>query len=203
MEDLTEEQIQEIKEKIATMSPEELEELKKKQAELIGQQGGECPFCLMGKGQIPTKKVYEDNEFLAILDINPANKGHVLLIPKEHVNNSLQLNREMTMKLYFLANEISKRLVEVVKAEGVNLFVANGGVAGQRVEHLMVHIIPRFNNDKISFLWDAKKIDEKEFDEIVNGFSSFNPEQPNLLEKDSPKEEEEVIEDYQEPVRTP
>jgi len=195
--ELSEEQVNELKKKLENMSPEEIEELKKQQEEYMKQQGNECPFCLMAENKISVKKVYEDNEFLAILDINPANKGHVLIFPKEHYTNSLELDREMAMKIYFLANEISKKLVEVVNAEGINLFVANGSVAGQRVEHLILHLIPRFKDDKVSFMWDAKKIDENEFNEIIEGFKDFRPaeeikEKPEEINYDEYYEEERI-----------
>ena len=85
-----EEQQEKLKELLATLNPEE-------QEQLVGKR--ECPFCLMGQGKIPVKTVYEDGEVKAILDINPANKGHILLFPKDHAGVLAQVPDNIIKKV--------------------------------------------------------------------------------------------------------
>ncbi len=107
----------------------------------------DCVFCKIVRGEIPAEKVYEDDNFLAFLDITPINPGHVLLIPKEHYENLYNIPDETMQK----AGPIIKKLALMVKkgtdAEGVNLGMNNEKAAGQLVPHAHFHIMPRFFND--------------------------------------------------------
>ncbi len=157
---LTEDQIKVLKEKLESMDPEELEELKK-------QQGSQCPFCLIVEGKIESKVVYEDDKVIAVLDINPANPGHTILFPKFHFPTNKDLSSEDLNYIFKVANDLANSIVKAINAQGFNLYFSNGEAAGQKVSHLMIHIIPRFNEDKINFTWQPKKISEEEMDKIV------------------------------------
>ncbi len=150
-----EEQQQKIQE---LLSPEELEELRKQQ----------CPFCMIVAGKIPAKKIYEDDLVEAVLDINPANKGHVIVYPKNHYQFLFLMPDNEVARLFQVANKISKVVFELVGAQGTNIFLANGQVAGQTSPHVLVHVIPRFQDDGISFAWQSKKIDQAEMDAIAD-----------------------------------
>ena len=152
-----EEQQEKMQELLTQMSPEDLAEMQKQQ----------CPFCLISEGKIDAKAVYEDGIVKAVLDINPANKGHVILFPKEHATFLFQLKDETVAHLFKTANKLSKIIFEVMKAQGTNILVANGAVAGQNTPHTVVHIIPRFEKDELNFLWKPKKVDEKEHQAIA------------------------------------
>jgi len=80
--------------------------------------------------------------------------------------------------IWNVANSIGKKLLEVVSAEGVNFFAANGEAAGQRVGHFLIHIIPRFKEDGVNFGWNPKKISEEDYNLIVNSFEGFFVEEP-------------------------
>jgi len=188
--EMTEEQINAIKEKISQMSPEELENLKKEAAK-------QCPFCLMNQGKIPVKKVYEDGSLMGILDINPANKGHIILFPKMHYENSFEMDEIAINHIWNVANSIGKKLIEVVNAEGINFFVANGEAAGQRVGHFLIHIIPRFKDDNINFAWAPKEVSEEDMNLIVNSFQGFYVESPKKEEKVEEVVEEEPQEEIE------
>src|SRR3989344_1512891 len=168
-----EEQRRALQEFTRKLTPEQLEFLKK-------QQGG-CVFCSIIERKIESKKVYEDEKFLAVLDINPANKGHVLLMPKKHYEVLAQV--EDVGELFNLANNIARSIFESVKAEGTNIIVNNGTVAGQMVPHVVVNIIPRFKDDKVKVGWEKTEISDEEMDNVAKEISE------NLKNKIVKKEE--------------
>ena len=110
----------------------------------------QCIFCQIIEGKVASKKVYEDDVCTAILDINPANPGHVILLPKKHHAILPLVPDQDTAHLAVIAKRISKVLLSVLKANGTNVFVANGSVAGQRAPHVIIHIIPRKDKDGIT-----------------------------------------------------
>jgi len=152
---MTEQQIAELKEKIKNMSPGELKEFQKKQ----------CVFCHIISGKVQSKKVYEDEKALAILDINPANPGHVLLMPKEHYSILPQLPEDQIAHIFMVAKSLSNACLRALGAHGTNIIVANGVAAGQKANHFMVHIIPRKEEDGLVFDLPQKKIDQKKLSE--------------------------------------
>ena len=120
-------------------SPEEMAQ--------AGQQ--QCVFCHIAAGRVASKKVYEDDKVTAVLDINPASPGHVLLIPKEHYVVMPQIPEDVLQHLGMVAKGISHAQLRALKAQGTNLFVANGIAAGQRAQHFMLHVIPRMEGDNL------------------------------------------------------
>ncbi len=139
MPELTEEQRKQLEEKIKKMSPEELKEFQKQQ----------CIFCQIISGKVPSKKVYDDEKCIAVLDIAPASKGHLLIMPKEHYAIMPQIPDKEIGHLFLVSKYLSQVLLKVLKVSGTNVFVANGAVAGQRAQHFMLHLIPRKEGDKI------------------------------------------------------
>ncbi len=151
MQQLTEEQLKQL-------SPEQLAELQKKQ----------CIFCHVVAGAVASKRVYEDELVMGILDINPANPGHVLLIPKEHYGVMPQMPETVIRALARAAKKISLAMLRVFKAGGTNLFLANGVAAGQKAQHSMLHLIPRKEGDGINiFHLPKKELDEKQAAELT------------------------------------
>jgi len=121
----------------------------------LEEQKANCPFCKIIKGEIPSKKVYEDDKVVAVLDINPAVKGHVLVMPKEHYPILPYVPYEEFKHLFEITQDISRCLKKSLARTGANIFIANGWVAGQQSQHFMLHIIPREDNDGI-FLFNMK-----------------------------------------------
>ena len=148
---MTPEQVAELQEKIKNMSPEELREFQKKQ----------CIFCHIVSGKVQSKKIFEDDSTLAILDINPANPGHVLVLPKEHYSIMPQLSEEEIAHLFMIVKTISNGALRALAAAGVNIVVQNGIAAGQKAQHFMVHIIPRKENDGLNFELPQKEISDE------------------------------------------
>ncbi len=125
-----------------------------------------CIFCKIVSGDIPSKKVYDDPNFIGILDINPATEGHVLLIPKQHFQILPQMPQDIVGNLGLACASISAKILKGFKCDGTSIFIANGGVAGQRAPHFMVHIIPRKENDEILLNPTLKELDDSKFNSI-------------------------------------
>ncbi len=108
----------------------------------------DCLFCKIAAGEIPSSKVYENESILAFLDIQPVNRGHVLVIPKLHFERIADIDDEILGKIIKAGNKINKAIYKSsIKPEGLNLFLADGKAAGQEVFHTHLHLIPRFAND--------------------------------------------------------
>ncbi len=125
-------------------------EMSEEQKKALEEQKAQCPFCKIVKGELPTKKVYEDDKIVAILDINPAVKGHTLVMPKEHYPIMPLIPQDVFQHLFVKIKELSKCIKEALLCEGVSVFIANGGAAGQQSSHFMVHLIPREGGDGLS-----------------------------------------------------
>ena len=136
---LTPEQKNQLEEKLKNMSPEQLAELQKQQ----------CIFCQIISGKIPSKKIYEDNLCSVVMDINPASRGHLLILPKEHYSIMPQVPEKMLDHLFIISRNLSMVLLKFLKVDGTNVFIANGSAAGQRAQHFMVHLIPRKTGDQV------------------------------------------------------
>ncbi|MDP3918724.1 MAG: HIT family protein [Nanoarchaeota archaeon] len=161
-----EEQQKKIQEILVTLSPEEREQL-------VGKQ--QCPFCLMGKGQIPVKTVYEDDSLMAVLDINPANKGHVILFPKDHSQVLAQVADDLVGHMFIVANKIATGLFDALGADGTNIVVSNGLDAGQTSPHTIVNIIPRYKDDKVAIAWQGQKVEDAEMVELAEKIKAKIP----------------------------
>lgn len=109
----------------------------------------DCIFCKIVAGDIPANKVYEDGEILAFLDINPLGRGHTLLIPKVHVAKLRDCPGDILTKLTACISPLAEAILQAVGAEAYNVLCNNGRAAGQLVEHLHFHIIPRLPNDGV------------------------------------------------------
>ncbi|MFP4524168.1 MAG: HIT family protein [Candidatus Woesearchaeota archaeon] len=115
--------------------------------EALEQQKENCIFCKIIKGDIPSKKVYEDDKLIAIMDINPATKGHVLVIPKEHYPLLPVIPFEEVQHLFRKTKKLVKAMKEALLCRGITIFIANGAAAGQQSPHFLYHLIPREKND--------------------------------------------------------
>lgn len=114
----------------------------------------DCIFCSIINDVIPASMIYEDKDLLAFMDIQPVNKGHVLIISRQHKELITELEDDILRRIIVLAKNIDKAIRESgIKAEGVNLFLADGKSAGQEVPHVHLHIIPRFKNDGFGFIF--------------------------------------------------
>ena len=125
-----------------------------------------CLLCQIIEGKIPSKKVYEDDLILAVLDVNGANPGHCFVLPKNHYPILEQVPDPEIAGLFNVANKISSAIFENLGVQGTNIFVANGVPAGQTVAHFMLHVIPRLENDKVNLQWQPKQLTEEEMSTV-------------------------------------
>lgn len=119
-----------------------------------------CVFCKIIQGEIPCKKIYEDQDTLAFLDIACDSVGHTLVIPKKHCTNLLDVEPETLSKVMNTVALVSRHYVNNCGFDGVNLLNANGLSAHQSVFHLHFHIIPRKDNDG-KHLWPLENVKEE------------------------------------------
>lgn len=114
-----------------------------------------CVFCKIVAWETPSQRVYEDDKFIAFLDINPVNFGHTLIIPRDHHATLHEAPDEVLEGMIKLSKKIAQAVVRAMNAQGYNLGVNNGAVAGQAVDHVHFHLIPRFENDGFK-LWHGR-----------------------------------------------
>ncbi len=128
----------------------------------------DCIFCKIAAGEIPSRAIYEDDLFKVILDIEPATKGHALIIPKNHYDNVFDLGKSETEVIFPLAQKLATRMKEELGCDGLNIVQNNGEVANQTVKHFHLHLIPRYendiNHDKLN--WNHTELTAEEMDKV-------------------------------------
>jgi histidine triad (HIT) family protein len=112
----------------------------------------DCLFCRIIKGEIPSSIVYKDNDVIAFLDIFPFSKGHTIVVPVEHYFNLLDFPEEKMERYFSVLKVLSGRIKNALKADGINIIQNNFPAAGQVINHLHFHILPRWDNDGKSFM---------------------------------------------------
>ncbi|MEG0176466.1 HIT family protein [Anaerorhabdus sp.] len=125
-----------------------------------------CIFCKIIAGEIPSAKVYEDEYVLAILDISQVTYGHTLVLPKKHCTDILDVDQETMMHIASILPNLSKKIVSNTKALGCNILSNQGEVAGQTVNHLHFHIIPRYGSDD-SIVINFNESKKQDLDEVL------------------------------------
>ena len=125
----------------------------------------DCIFCKIVAGEIPASKVYEDDHFLAFLDIAQVTPGHTLVIPKKHARNLLEMTPDETAALFNIVSRVTKKVESATQPQGMNIISNMEEIAGQSVFHTHVHILPRYSQE------DDLKIDfiahEPDFDRLA------------------------------------
>ena len=128
-----------------------------------------CIFCNIVEGSIPSKKVYEDENILAILDISQATEGHTLVLPKKHYENILDIDKETLASLIEVVRSLSIKIVNNTGALGCNILNNCGEVSGQTVNHIHFHIIPRYKKDDLDIKFPTHELDLDEVLKKING----------------------------------
>jgi len=120
----------------------------------------DCIFCAIAAGEIPCFRIYEDDLALAYLDINPFTRGHALVIPKEHSKCLLDAGDDVLAALVSRVRKVAAHLKEALPCDGFNVLQNNGAAAGQTVNHLHFHIVPRYGSEPIAFESHPGDMDE-------------------------------------------
>lgn len=126
-----------------------------------------CVFCKIVNNEIPSQKVYEDAFVVAFLDINPVNPGHTLVVPKSHVENFEEASNENLSHLIIAAKKVAMAIMKAMGYKAFNLEVNNGAIAGQVVNHLHFHIVPRREDDGLTH-WPGKQYKEGQMDDVAD-----------------------------------
>lgn len=126
-----------------------------------------CVFCKMVAGQIPVTKIYEDHAMLSFLDISPVSDGHTLVIPKQHIEKLHDCPAELLGQVGSQLGRIAKAVASAMGCDGYNILCNNGRAAGQLIEHLHFHIIPRNTGDGVFDRWPAYGYEEGRIEQIA------------------------------------
>lgn len=131
----------------------------------------ECIFCKIVSGELPSYKVYEDEDVLAILDTTPVAKGHTLVLSKKHYVDVFDVDYQVLEKIAVVAKELSIKMKNDLGVDGVNWHNSSGVYAEQRVMHFHVHVVPRRKDDKICFdcvVLGRTDVTKEEFEEAAS-----------------------------------
>jgi len=143
--------------------------------EMQGQEQGGCLFCKLVSGEIPSKKIYDDQDVFAFLDINPRNPGHTLVIPKKHHLTMLDMSADDVGKLFRGVRAVAEAVKNGTNADGLSIVQSNGKAAGQVVNHVHVHIIPRYMSEgpiSLEGVLGVKKMPEETLNKVVDAIKS-------------------------------
>jgi len=113
----------------------------------------DCLFCKIVAGELPAEKVAEDERTVAFMDINPATRGHLLVVPRKHARDLLDIEPDELAAVAQASQRMARRAVEVLDADGVNLLNSCGAAAWQTVFHFHIHVIPRYADDPLRLPW--------------------------------------------------
>lgn len=129
-----------------------------------------CIFCKIAAGVIPSATLYEDEEFRVILDVGPAAKGHMLVLPKEHYANICEMPQELVARAFTIAKMMAEKMEKVLGCDGINVLQNNHEAAGQTVFHFHIHLIPRTKGDKMGITWKPGTLTDADREELVEKF---------------------------------
>jgi histidine triad (HIT) family protein len=108
-----------------------------------------CIFCRIAQKRVPANLVYEDEKAMAFLEIRPLNEGHTLIIPRLHYENIFDIPQELIMHIQGVTKRVALAVKKATQADGISIMQQNGKAAGQEIFHLHVHVIPRFEGQKL------------------------------------------------------
>ena len=128
----------------------------------------DCIFCKLSNGDIPTNALYEDDVVKVIFDLNPASKGHVLILPKNHFDDIYSMDDATAAHVFQVAVKVAKAMKETLGCEGLNIVQNNGEIAGQTVFHFHMHLIPRSKGDEVGLGWKMGELTEEDKQDILS-----------------------------------
>ena len=127
----------------------------------------DCIFCKIAAGEIPSRKIYEDSDLIAIMDLNPTSKGHSLIIPKEHCTNIYDIDEDIAAKVMKTAKKLATKMTVALNCDCFNLLQNNGETAGQTMFHFHMHLIPRYKDaDNNMLKFTSVSFSDEEMDSI-------------------------------------
>lgn len=133
----------------------------------------DCIFCKIVDGKIPATKIYEDDKVVSFLDIMPANKGHCLIVPKNHAQTLVEMHEEDLTATVKAVKKVARALSLSFGNASFNMVMNNGKEAGQIVNHAHIHLIPRFQKDRLRLKWSHLKYEGEEMNEYAEKIRKF------------------------------
>lgn len=133
----------------------------------------DCIFCKIANGEIPTRTVYEDEDFRVILDMSPLADGHALLMPKEHYKDVYDMPEELLGKAYIVAKRVADMMSKALGVDGFNILQNNGKAGGQTIFHFHIHLIPRYYVEGECINWIALEKTDEELDAALEKITSY------------------------------
>jgi histidine triad (HIT) family protein len=127
----------------------------------------DCIFCKIIAGKLPAQIVEEDERTVAFMDIRPATRGHILVIPREHARDLLDVSAEDLTATMLGVQRIARRMSERLHPDGVNVLNSCGAAAWQTVFHFHVHVIPRYEGDPLRLPWIPSEGDPQEIEAVA------------------------------------
>jgi len=131
-----------------------------------------CIFCAIESGNGPAWRIYEDEDTIAFMDINPATDGHALVIPREHVRDLWDIGEGRAERVMAATVRVAERIKRALNPDGMNVMHATGAAAFQTVFHFHLHVIPRYFNDPIKLPWVPRPGDRSKIAEIASKISA-------------------------------
>lgn len=113
----------------------------------------DCIFCKVIAGEIPSEVIDSDERTVTVLDINPATKGHVVVIPRDHAENLFEVSDEDLLATMVAARRVAEKMKASIRPAGFNLLNNVGRAAWQSIFHFHVHVIPRYEDDPLQLPW--------------------------------------------------
>jgi len=126
-----------------------------------------CIFCRIAQKQVPASFVYEDEKAIAFLDIKPLNEGHTLVIPKSHYESIFEIPVDLISQLHGVTKRIALAVKKATNADGISISQQNGKAAGQEIFHLHVHIIPRYEGQKLPSFSEVSQADQEKLSQTA------------------------------------
>jgi histidine triad (HIT) family protein len=147
----------------------------------------DCPFCNILAGDLPASIVFQDELCSGVMDIQPINPGHLLIMPNDHIEDLASLSPEVVSHMFLVAQQAAQAIRRSgIQCEGINLFLADGKAAMQEVPHVHLHIIPRYQDDGFGFQFSPRYAELPTRDELEN--NAFHIKQ--AFEAHPPKDQE-------------
>jgi len=126
----------------------------------------DCVFCKIARGEIDSKKIYEDGDAVAFLDINPSTPGHALVVPKIHYESIFSIDEITLRRTVGVVKKVADKMRRELNVEGVSIVQNNGRLAGQIVDHIHFHLIPRYPDDNFKIHYPKRDVPEDELDKM-------------------------------------
>ncbi len=127
----------------------------------------DCIFCKIAAGQIPCHKIYEDEDVLAFLDVNPLSAGHTLVIPKTHNQTLDEVSEDVAAKIGRVLPRLSRAVKQATGINAWNILQNNGSEAHQAVDHVHFHIIPKDADGGLGITWPADQLVSDEAEPLI------------------------------------